>query len=298
MIPVTDYLRRTALQPGGEAAQPNASQPVRVEDAADGERSHGRRYGPSDAVLAAQLPTLCCPNCGALIAGLSGASQRYHPPAAIRTNPAYQMPHDSQDELEYSLDPCGCRISVLWAGAYQREILARRNGGTPSRVVDMTDAERARRSTELAGEIVKLMSDRENPALTLAEREVIDYHLVVATDRLMRLHPGQHNRLRAALVTPLSPVVAAWAGEKNLAPETGSVPLLPVSSPGSYQPNYRMPDIYRRNRERQTAGTASPPLNVPQTVRQPVPIEIRTFERQQRRILRLDEAELETEKNA
>jgi hypothetical protein len=153
----------------------------------------------------AQEPFICCPNCKQKVKEVDGAKELYPLPkglTGVEPIPAFI----------YQLHACGCRVSAEWAGAYQKEINSRIAGNAPRAVVDMTEQERQSKAEKLQKQLVSLYAQRDK-AQDQQSRLIAEYHLVVTTDRLMRLMPGAHNRM---MPTKLSPEIKKWAEEKNL----------------------------------------------------------------------------------
>ncbi len=174
----------------------------------------------ADAVNA--HPALKCPSCGQPASGIAGAKQLYlldvqetggksHkgdvPPCPVPGFPG-PPPH------VYSVEPCSCRVSQEWAGAFSAELQSRLAGGKPRAVVDMTAKQREKKLAHLEGVLADLYAVSANPDKT-AQKEAADYWAVIVADQIQRLCPGPHNMKPAP--KPLEPKVESWANSNGFA---------------------------------------------------------------------------------
>ncbi len=170
----------------------------------------------SDAINAA--PPLNCPCCGQRAVDLAGATQIYRVDVKEAGGKSHKgdvppCPLSSliHPPMFYTVEPCGCRVSQEWAGAFSAELQSRMDGQPPKAVVDMTQKQRDAKLAVLEGQLSKLYALQA--VSTGQAKEGIDYWIVIVADQIQRLCPGPHNMKPSQ---PLTPKVANWAEANSL----------------------------------------------------------------------------------
>lgn len=156
-------------------------------------------------------PRITCPNCGALCRDLGSAKLEYDIPVGLHAY-SLNMKTGEPNRYVYHLEPCGCRVNQEWAGAMKAEVNRRVEGKPPQTVVDFTPLQREKRRQHLQKHITELMTLQKKLGADTKAAEAVQYRLVAATDQLMRLIPGPHNKVVSEV--QLNDSVKMWA-EKN-----------------------------------------------------------------------------------
>jgi len=165
-----------------------------------------------------RAPAMRCPNCDEICGGVSPVGETY----TIRVREREGKSHEASippcpvsgfetHPITYTAEPCGCRVTHMWASAFATELRRREENQQPKPVVDMTDRQRTERLRFLERKLAELYS-LQISATTGHRKEAVDYWIVVVADQIQRTCPGAHNRAPAA---PISEKVTAWAGEKG-----------------------------------------------------------------------------------
>ncbi len=182
-------------------------------------------------------PALRCPCCGSLAANIAGASDIYQirikesgGKSHMGSVPPCPLSGVEHPGMQYTIDPCGCRVSQHWAGEFQRELLSRLDGKPPKAIQDLTTHQRAGRLKVLENRLsalYALQAQQNTPQMV----EAIDYWIVIVADQMQRLCPSPLN----AAPKKLSNAVAAWADAGCLAVPPTETPS--VNSKGWPQPS-------------------------------------------------------------
>lgn len=205
-------------------------------------RTAGLLYQAEASEKAAAKPALTCPSCGEVATDIAGAKQLYqmdHQEAVGKSYkgdlPPCPVSGLSRPDMLYTVEPCGCRVSQEWAGAFTAEMQSRLSDNPPKAISDMTAKQRAAKVAHYQDRLSALYSLQavDNPPET---KEAIDYWIVVCADQIQRLSPGAHNK--KPMAKPLESKVQGWANTNGF-----HTPPLPFAEPppvGDGTPLYRM----------------------------------------------------------
>jgi hypothetical protein len=175
----------------------------------------------SDAEYTWKEPQITCPNCGSICNGLRDAQETLPPAHPTKFNQVPTVAPVTGEQLgptvlTWRASPCGCQVSVEWAGAYAAEVQHRKLGRPPRPVVAMTPEAMEKKKEGLEKSIAKLMTLLEVPFTSDKEITRIEHDLVVQVDALMKLCPGAHNKKKIPAVA-LTQDTLAWASKNKLA---------------------------------------------------------------------------------
>lgn len=194
----------------------------------------------SDAVNAS--PKLLCPCCGQSASDIAGAKQLYQVDIKESSGKSHKgdvppCPVSGLDvpAMVYSVEPCGCRVSAEWAGAFSAELHSRVSGNKPKAVVDMTAKQREAKLAFLTGKLSELYSLQTVCASTNAPREAVDYWIVIVADQMQRLVPSPLNMDPTKM--PISPKVEKWAKDGGFATPPKAAFVGPDSLNAAWQPS-------------------------------------------------------------
>jgi hypothetical protein len=161
-----------------------------------------------------------CPNCGQPVSGLAngrsyqidvaetgGKSHKGDIPPCPVPGMFGALP------MVYAADPCGCRVSTLWASTYQIEVNSRADG-RPPKAVQIPEATRLRDLKQMEANLGRLYSVQTTSDPDSSTRKAADFWVVVVADQIQRLCPGKHNTKPSP--KPLNATVAAWAKANGL----------------------------------------------------------------------------------
>lgn len=199
-------------------SQPTASQ-----------QTEGQLYGgdPISKTLA-KAPLISCPNCSSQVSGLAGAKQLYQrdiPETGGKTHqgdiPKCPVPGFEMPIMFYTVEPCNCKVSSEWAGAFQAELTSRLTGNPARLVTALTEAQRYQHTDRLEKVLTKLYT-LQTGVVTDEEKKNVDYWIVVVVDQIMRINPGGHNR---TCPKELHTEVKQWAAQRSFSAPSKAVPF-------------------------------------------------------------------------
>ena len=184
-------------------------------------------------------PEIVCPNCGSAVNGLKDTQEILPPLHPTKFNQQPIKGITSQEVgpavLTWRLHPCGCKVSVEWAGAYGKEVQRRKDGLAPATVKAMSDDEKAVKLASLEKAIASLLVLKQQyddqtseqvskglPPPPHGERVKVERELVLKVDALMKLCPGAHNVGKLSLMQE----TLAWAAKNKF-----QLPVATSSSP-------------------------------------------------------------------
>ena len=207
------------------------------------------------------VQAIACPNCGNNVTGIESIK-----PAYLRTltdefgkvkqdraMPPCPVP-GFETEIQFcTVSPCGCRVSIAWAGAFSQEWAARNSGKSPKPVVAYTPEALTRENQRLIDALTKLYTMQ---ATAEGQQKIdVDYWVVVVADQIQRLHPGQHNI--SATPRSLDTAVQHWASKNGHTMPTDPVdPFGLKPTPDDYSDAYPMPPQFK-NRSTDQADAVS-----------------------------------------
>lgn len=176
------------------------------------QRTAGEMYGGDRLNVLALEPRLCCPNCDTPVAELGNGTEAYKFPkiegldnVPLGTRTAEQPP------ITFTLHPCGCKVNSIWVAAFNKEINSRR-AGVPAMPLVVPQADIDARKAKLEASISDLMNAQAH-AETDAIKTALHCRLIAATDELMRLVPGRHNKPPELTIDSTA---LSWAIKNNL----------------------------------------------------------------------------------
>jgi len=221
---------KTAGQ-SGHAGLPNKH--IHVDTAKQpsvSEQTEGQLYSDIVAKLIDVEPRMCCPNCGARAHDIKDGGQVYTRDileSGGKTHkgdiPKCPIPGLDIPTMAYTVSPCGCRVSVEWAGAFAAELQSRLGGSKPAPIIGVTPKQREFKLNKLEADLARLYALQDKA--TGAQKEAVDYWIVVVADQIQRLCPGKHNQ--QPLPKKLEPEVIQWAVKNAHSQPTAQVTTTP-----------------------------------------------------------------------
>jgi hypothetical protein len=239
-VPSTDkFYAKTYQAPPRHTAGGWGSHPMHDSEVARIGMTMASHWSMPSENLAATVDL--CPNCGQPVSGLAngksyqidvketgGKSHKGDIPPCPVPGMFGSLP------MVYTADPCGCRVSTLWASTFQLEQNSRADGHPP-KPVQIPEATRLRDLKQMEANLGRLYSVQTTSDPDSPTRKAADFWVVVVADQIQRLCPGKHNTRPSP--KPLNQIVTDWAKANGL-----TVPGVEEQPPGVGVPLYSQPN--------------------------------------------------------